>query len=322
MIDTIPERTRLLLDPWGADYSASVQADTQDDDAAPADVDTTVETSKWLAQAPGTPPTSAWFIDGVRRLEARILGWRNGEPVHGLFGTFATGAAITEARHASFAHCCVERRLVLTSGLSGAALLQVGNKQLSFEALATVGTNPNDLVLALQNAMRQAESDLAATCSGDVAFLDGPLAFVTEPEGPIAGLVKTIHRLYLTPDHMNLVLRLATGERTPIFAIREGRKDRYSWYLRIGEARSTHHALSGIVRLEARAAAGIAKAVELARMSAAYLPRFASTPARDPRAPQNLTPVGALEQHLRNQMGDATLIQRAIERLISQGYFL
>jgi hypothetical protein len=80
--------------------------------------------------------------------------------------------------------------------------------------------------------------------------------------------------------------------------------------------------LSGIVRLEARAAGGIAKAVALAQMSSAYLPKFASTPARDPRAPQNLTPVGALEEHLRNRMGDATLIQRAIERRISEGFFL
>jgi uncharacterized protein len=119
-----------------------------------------------------------------------------------------------------------------------------------------------------------------------------------------------------------LVFRLQTGERTPVFAIREGRKDRYSWYLRIGEGRPIHHGLAGIVRLEARGAAGLDTTVALANMSAGYLPRFASTPARDPRAPQNLTPVGALEEHLRNQMGDATLIQRAIERRISEGLFL
>jgi hypothetical protein len=322
MIDPIPSPTRLLLDPWSADYSPSVQMDGDDDGTAPADLDLSVETAKWSAQPPGVPPTSAWFIDGVRRLEARVLGWQSGEPVHGLFGSFATGATTIEASHASFASCVVERRLVFTSGLSSSTILRVGNIELSFTPLATVGTNPNDLVLALQNAMRHAEGNLAATCSAEIAFLDGPLAFVTEPEGPIASVIKTIHRLYLDPERMNLVLRLSTGERTPIFAVREGRKDRYSWYLRIGEARSTHHALSGIVRLEARAAGGIAKAVALAQMSSAYLPKFASTPARDPRAPQNLTPVGALEEHLRNRMGDATLIQRAIERRISEGFFL
>ena len=177
-------------------------------------------------------------------------------------------------------------------------------------------------MLALQTAMRNAEAKLAETCSSGIVFLDGPLAYVTEPRGPIVGVVKAIHRLYLDAEHMALVFRLEKGERTPIFSIREGAKDRYSWYLRIGEGRPIHHALSGIVRLEARAAGGRDNAVALASISAAYLPRFASTPARDPRAPQNLTPVGALEEHLRNQMGDATLIQRAIERRISEGLFV
>lgn len=118
---------------------------------------------------------------------------------------------------------------------------------------------------------------------------------------------------------MQLTEGLRVGERTPLFAISEGRKTRYSCYLRIAERRPIHHAFSGVIRLEANAAGGIADAIALAGMSGAFLPRFASSPNRDSRAPQNLTPVGALEQHLRNQMGDATLVQRAIERRISEG---
>jgi hypothetical protein len=45
--------------------------------------------------------------------------------------------------------------------------------------------------------------------------------------------------------------------------------------------------------------------------SARTLPRFASDPIRDPRAPQNLYPVGALEACLRHRMGDATIVRRA-----------
>lgn len=317
-----PNPTRFLLDPWSSDFTASVQADGVDEATAAADIDPTVEALVWSAVPPGTPPSSAWFVDGVRRLDARLVGWRSGDIVHGLFASFAVGAVVMSDGRATFGHCVAERRLILTSDARHSEVLQVGNAKLFFENLPNSGENPTDLVLALQTAMRNAEAKLAETCSSGIVFLDGPLAYVTEPRGPIVGVVKAIHRLYLDAEHMALVFRLEKGERTPIFSIREGAKDRYSWYLRIGEGRPIHHALSGIVRLEARAAGGRDNAVALASISAAYLPRFASTPARDPRAPQNLTPVGALEEHLRNQMGDATLIQRAIERRISEGLFV
>jgi hypothetical protein len=183
-------------------------------------------------------------------------------------------------------------------------------------------TNPDALLLALQTAMRDAEQKLARGLPAPVVFLDGPLAFVTEAPAPVVGVVKTIHRLYLGPEQMDLAVRLRTGERTPVFAISEGRKTRYSWYVRIAERRPIHHAFSGVIRLEAGAAGGIGAAVALAGVSTAFLPRFASSANRDSRAPQNLTPVGALEQHLRNQIGDAMLIQRAIERRISEGLTL
>jgi hypothetical protein len=51
----------------------------------------------------------------------------------------------------------------------------------------------------------------------------------------------------------------------------------------------------------------------LADLSAALLPRFASSAGRDPRAPQNLYPIGGLENALRHKMGDTLVIRRAIE---------
>jgi hypothetical protein len=54
-------------------------------------------------------------------------------------------------------------------------------------------------------------------------------------------------------------------------------------------------------------------------MSASVLVRFASLSVRDPRAPQNLVPIGALEQELRRRMGDPLVIRRAIEKRISEG---
>jgi hypothetical protein len=65
------------------------------------------------------------------------------------------------------------------------------------------------------------------------------------------------------------------------------------------------------VRLETAASLDLAAVRALADTSARYLPRFASDPARDPRAPQNLYPVGALETRLRHRLGDSLLIRRA-----------
>jgi hypothetical protein len=49
------------------------------------------------------------------------------------------------------------------------------------------------------------------------------------------------------------------------------------------------------------------------------LPRFASRPEHDPRAPQNLLPVGALEKRLRHELGDQAFIRRAIEDQLARG---
>ena len=71
--------------------------------------------------------------------------------------------------------------------------------------------------------------------------------------------------------------------------------------------------LHGVVRLEAPSGPGLEAARELADLSARELPRFASDPARDPRAPQNLLPIGALETRLKHRLGDHAVIRRAIE---------
>jgi Uncharacterized protein conserved in bacteria len=55
-------------------------------------------------------------------------------------------------------------------------------------------------------------------------------------------------------------------------------------------------------------------AVELADVSTATLPRFASTPYKDARAPQNLVPIAGLEKRLRALLGDSRLLHRTLVR--------
>jgi hypothetical protein len=72
-------------------------------------------------------------------------------------------------------------------------------------------------------------------------------------------------------------------------------------------------ALAGVVRLEAAAGRGLGEAVRLADLSARQIPRFASNAAHDPRAPQNLHPIGGLEGRLKHLLGDPLLLRRAVE---------
>ena len=46
----------------------------------------------------------------------------------------------------------------------------------------------------------------------------------------------------------------------------------------------------------------------------ATLPRYASEPHKESRAPQNLYPVGGLERELRRRLGDPDLLYRALRR--------
>ena len=57
---------------------------------------------------------------------------------------------------------------------------------------------------------------------------------------------------------------------------------------------------------------GIGRACELADVVACHLQAFAGRPGVDPRAPQNLTPVGALEQRLKHRLGNSTFLNRAL----------
>jgi hypothetical protein len=55
----------------------------------------------------------------------------------------------------------------------------------------------------------------------------------------------------------------------------------------------------------------------LAHMSTTTLPRFASVPYKDPRAPQNLIPIAGLERRLRALLGDARLLHRSLMRSVA-----
>jgi hypothetical protein len=256
------------------------------------------------------------FVDGVRRIEHRVLVAEGQRTIFGLLGSFGVGAVHVDGV-ARVAREALGRVLVTGGGLKPDPFVACvpGGSPLRFDPRSEPENDPAVPVQGLQKAMRQSEAGLAERLSAevDVVFLDGPLSFLTPAaRGSVVGFVKRQLRTYLEPAAHALLPRLETGERTPLFLI-AGRDPRYSWYLRIARGRSIESALTGVVRLEAPAARGQDEAKSLADLSARELPRFASDAARDPRAPQNLYPIGGLEARLKHRLGDATVVRRAIE---------
>ncbi|MBI3682558.1 MAG: hypothetical protein HY235_19435 [Acidobacteria bacterium] len=312
---------KIRLDPWPADYESPIAFDDFEQ-ASGAQVDLTVETAHWRAVRP--PPAdeaACCFVDGVRRVDARILGDDGGRLVHGLYGSLAAGFVEAAGNVAEFGEIRVERRLILGNGQKQSATVRVGGSPVVFEAHSSPQNSPDAMLAELQSRMRTAEARLAESLASTRAsvFVDG-LSYRSTGRHQVVGIVKRIVEPYLGAAEFALVGRLRTGERTPVFAILDGNYNRYSWFLRLAEPRVIDHPLCGVVRLETGAAIGIERARGMADLAAGLLPRFASSPPRDPRAPQNLLPVGALEHEMRRRLGDAETIRRGIEKeLYEQG---
>jgi hypothetical protein len=85
--------TRLRLDPWPAEYGSSFEIDEFEPESA-GKVETDVEGIGWSAvePRPRARPAPIHFVDGVRRVEARIiLDDESGRVIRGLFGSAGVG---------------------------------------------------------------------------------------------------------------------------------------------------------------------------------------------------------------------------------------
>src|SRR6266542_722301 len=265
----------LRADPWAPDYGMGFDAAGEEPAGA---VDTSVETDDWSAPLSVPQPEGGpvWFVDGVRRVELRLVAQDSGRRVE----------------------------------------VSAGAHRLTFDPSTDQRHDPNAPLDRLQSLMREAEAALAARTAlpaGAVALIDGPLHFYEEPGDSVVGVIKRFVRQYLAPDEEALLTRLEPGQRTPVFALLDLAENPqwFSWYSRIAPIRVPWHDHAGIVRCEVGAAVGPARAVDLAEVVTGILPRFAGR-AWDPRTPQNLAPVAALETWLRHRMGDRRLIRRAL----------
>jgi hypothetical protein len=234
---------------------------------------------------------------------------------HGIAGSHACGAAIADgSERMAIDHVRVARLAIFGAGVT-ASLPSVDG--FSWRSSSVADAEPDAPLNELQTRMRQQEGILAEELASDgrLVIVDGPLSFVRSRDLPVVGHIKTHRRVLLAPAAHQQVPGLKAGERTSLFSLGS---DRYSCYLRLAAPGDSAGPWSGIVRIEIPQSAGIAEAVHTADAVAATLPRYAGIPWRDPRAPQNLQPVGALERHLQHSLGDSRLATRAVRAAVAE----
>lgn len=307
--------SRVAVESWSPEYGAPADDGALAASSGEVEVDVEVPASEWSPLTPpGAVPVPAvlGFVDGIRRIDARVwVTGDDGQPRQGICATWAAGVVHCGADPRVSTIAAIEVRRGLFTPVSDATPLLT--RSADYPVVAVPDDEPDRLSLALQGAMaelehRVSEQAVAATGPADLLVVDGPLRQRQRLANAV-GYVKTHHAAYLPDAVRPVVARLDCGQRTPVFRI-GGRFSRWSWYLRLPCA--VDHGWAGVVRCEASPELRADDAFALADLVAAALPRFASAPQKDPRAPQNLYPIAGLERALNRRLGDPLLLFRSL----------
>ncbi|GAA4586567.1 hypothetical protein GCM10023194_33080 [Planotetraspora phitsanulokensis] len=309
------------VDAWDPGYSAALAADALAElgpTSAELDLDVELLAADWrpVSPAPDTAPPGVMLIaDGVRRIDARV--WSNdagaAPPSPGIAASYAAGIVRCtpgEGAPAELAAVEVRRSLFTASPYASDIKASAGTYRVETAA----DDSMEGLSLALQQRLTQLEVDLSVRCrdddagDGDLLIVDGPLRGRTHLPRTV-GYIKTHHTAYLPAPQAGVVSALGPGQRTPVFLMGTSWR-RHAWYLALPVRSAAPWA--GIVRCEAGADMRPDEVVELADAITLALPSLAGVDYKDPRAPQNLVPIGGLEKLLRHRLGDPRLLYRSL----------
>jgi hypothetical protein len=301
---------KFTIDPWDPAYGAGVETELTQSRVEP-DVTVEMPAAQWAPCDPDPPavvPDALLFVDGVRRVEARTwIEEPDGNAIPGIFASYAAGAVRCDGA-ATIVGVQVGRGVFAPSK----ALADVHTRHGRFDAHVAADATPPKLMAALLDCMSELEvrvAERARRAGDELLLLDGPLRNRRHVPHAV-GIVKSHDVRYLPPAQDRVVTALGAGQRTPVFRVDAQPFSRHSWYLRLpGPAGGPW---AGIVRCEATGALAPEAVVALADVVSAALPRFASEPHKDARAPQNLYPIAGLERELRRRLGDAHLLYRAL----------
>ncbi|WP_213450882.1 hypothetical protein [Rhizomonospora bruguierae] len=303
-------------DAWGPGYGTSFEVPDEPAPAGEGGAEVVVNVERelpvWeaLSPAPGArTPDVVMLVDGVRRIDGGMWSREpDGASHRALAVSYAAGVVRCDLRRGVADLVDSEVRRGLFTSSPTATDLVAG--QVRYEVHRVGSPDPAKLPRAIQAPLTALEVHVSDRAGDDAGLLvlDGPLRSRRHLRNAV-GYTKTQQESYLPAELIPVVTDLAPGQRTPVFR-RGTRWASYSWYLRLPGPRGAPW--SGIVRVECSTEVGDQAAIELADVSAVTLPRFASTPYKDARAPQNLVPIGGLERRLRALLGDPRLLDRAL----------
>lgn len=342
----------LRLDPWAAEYNTAYFASGIASELDDQQIDITIEHADWQACNPNMPAPEkiSWqhllFSDGSRRIEARVLleDTNKAHVAFGALGSYAIGvvdccAKQPAQRAASYIDIqqelnirSVQRLCLLSNGhtldnfnIAPDFLHHFG--ALDYKVQACEESDADAVIRKLQDEMLEAERNLSSALLShyDHALIlrDGPHPRVDvrnqqgEKRGhDVVGYVKTIHHIRLSRQELEVVRNLSEGQRSPLFLVHDPRVPYFECFLRLRDPSPWLYSLAGMVRLQFFAGNTPEDYLEAAQLRADWLslnlPRFASKQYQDPRAPQQLLPVRALEGELRRLMGHPQLIRQRI----------
>ncbi|MFN8509963.1 MAG: DNA double-strand break repair nuclease NurA [Deinococcaceae bacterium] len=333
----------MQLDPW----SESTRSPGVGLRPFAGDVITDLEMAEWVpcpsTSLPGCLKT-LHLIDGSRRLDARVIVWSDEKPYYGGLGTCSVGHVSMDlcSRSAHIAQVVNHRYLVVGGAVSGTSVAIDPPRGGTGELVYTFYADPKSRneretpIVLLQSLMLRQEQqsvDRLALRLDDVArgffefdtlvLQDGRVEMGSSGS-LVLGYIKALETDYLGLSERAVLGRLQVGERTPIFYFQYGgdTKGRFSWYVRLLPESVLFTQGSGLVRLEMLAPDGFDTLPDVVKQIADFSPlllgRLASSLYKDPRAPQNLIPTGALERELKRRMGDPQLISRRIRRWVME----
>ena len=324
---------RFSVDGWDPTYGMSLELEEQlGESTARVEPDVELPAGQWRAVDPDPGlalPPALLFVDGVRRVEARV--WIDSDaPAGG--GPVSDATAALCASYAAGVVCCCEQQahVILVEARRGLFTVAPHARDIVTWAgeYTASRTTPNPatpmsvtLSQALQRRLGEVEVTTAvaarAALSGhgvppdsDLLIIDGPLRGRQHLPRAL-GYIKSHRATYLPPDLNALVGALRPGQRTPVFLMGTS-WDRHTWYLRLPGG--TGAPWAGVVRIECSADLKPAEAIDLAALSQRCLGRFASAAYKDSRAPQNLYPIAGLERELRRRLGDPRVLYRALRQ--------
>lgn len=304
------------IEPWDPGYGLAYSTDAEAASTAELDLDIELPATLWQPVDPdpyGPVPSTLLFLDGVRRIDARVWVQVQGSPrpAPGIAASLAAGLVRCEADcPAQIADVLVERYLITAAPDA----TDLATRNATYTARRARDGSLDELSLTLQQCLARAEASLAGSVrdsgasADDLLVVDGPLRGRTHLARTV-GYIKTHHTTYLPDTQAAVVASLKPGQRSPAFTMGTSWQ-RHSWYLQLDRIEGVPWA--GVVRLECSADLAPDQVTLLADLTARVLPPLGSTPHKDPRAPQNLVPIGGLERQLRHRLGDQQLLYRAL----------